>query len=131
MKRLLVILFALALLLACVPTPEEEFVVNKSDGTIEEIIHATAAPDGDVIEALSGETKAPAQETTAPEAPAVRTYSWKDSFSVPAAMDRLDVTVNAEVAYPESGAAPVYRIGFAAPESDQIYRLLRIFFRRR
>ena len=128
MKRIAMILLSLVILLACVPTPEEEFVVNKGDGTLEEIIHATAAPDGDVIEALSGETKAPAQVTTAPEAPAVRTYSWKDSFSVPAAMDRLDVTVNAEVAYPESGAAPVYRIGFAAPESDQIYRLLRIFF---
>ena len=132
MKRIAMILLSFLLLLACVPTPEEEFVVNKGDGTLEEIIHATAIPDsepdGDVIEALPGATKAPAQVTTAPEAPAARTYSWKDSFSVPAAMDRLDVTVNAEVAVPESGAAPVYRIGFAAPESDQIYRLLRIFF---
>ncbi len=132
MKRIAMILLSFALLLACVPTPEEEFVVNKGEGTLEEIIHATAIPDsepnGDVIEALPGATKAPAQATTAPEAPAVRTYSWKDSFSVPAAMDRLDVTVNAEVAVPESGVASVYRIGFAAPESDQMYRLMRTFF---
>ena len=31
MKRLIVLLLSLALLLACVPTPEEEFVVNKGD----------------------------------------------------------------------------------------------------
>ena len=54
MKRIIILCLSLALLLACVPTPEEEFVVNKGDGTLEEIIHATAAPDGDVNEALSG-----------------------------------------------------------------------------
>lgn len=31
MKRVLVILLSLAMLLACVPTPEEEYVVNKGD----------------------------------------------------------------------------------------------------
>lgn len=36
MKKLIVTIMILSLLLACVPTPEEEFVVNKSDGTLED-----------------------------------------------------------------------------------------------
>ena len=44
MKRLLVILLALTLLLACVPTPEEEYVVNKGDDTVEQKLNE---PQGD------------------------------------------------------------------------------------
>ena len=58
MKRLLVIFLSFALLLACAPTPEEAFVVNKGDGTFEELIRVTAAP----------ERVEPAAENTAPEA---------------------------------------------------------------
>ena len=41
MKRLLVILLALALLLACVPTPTEEVVLNKTEGRLEAAITET------------------------------------------------------------------------------------------
>lgn len=44
MKRLPIILLSLVLL-ACVPTPEEEFVVYRGDGKLEETIRETAAPD--------------------------------------------------------------------------------------
>ena len=45
MKRIVVILLLLALL-ACVPTPEEESVKNKANGTLEEMIRAeSSAPD--------------------------------------------------------------------------------------
>ena len=40
MKRMLPLLFAL-MLLACVPTPSEEAIVNKSDGSM---VQAIAAP---------------------------------------------------------------------------------------
>lgn len=45
MKRILVVLLSLALLLACVPTPEQEFVVNKADGVLTERIAASPAEE--------------------------------------------------------------------------------------
>ena len=44
MKRISLILLSLALLAACVPTPETEFVVNKGDHTAEQKINATPKP---------------------------------------------------------------------------------------
>ncbi len=44
MKRLFVLLLALMLLAACQPTPEEEFVVNKGDDTVEQKLNE---PQGD------------------------------------------------------------------------------------
>lgn len=44
MKRIIVVLLSLALLCACVPTPEQEFVVNKGDDTVEQKLNE---PQGD------------------------------------------------------------------------------------
>ena len=41
---LLALLLLAALLPACQPTPEEDIVVNKGDGTLEAAIAATAVP---------------------------------------------------------------------------------------
>ena len=38
MKRIILLCISLSLLLACVPTPEEEFIVNKGDGVLTEKI---------------------------------------------------------------------------------------------
>ena len=43
-KKVMSCLLAAALLSACQPTPEEEFVVNRLDGALEEAIAATAVP---------------------------------------------------------------------------------------
>lgn len=43
-KKALSVLLLGLLLCACVPTPEEEVVVNKGDGTFEELIKVTAEP---------------------------------------------------------------------------------------
>ncbi len=51
MKRILVMILALSLLLACVPTPEQEFVVNKGDDTVEQQLNATPDPDSASIAA--------------------------------------------------------------------------------
>lgn len=51
MKRLPVILLSLSLLLACVPTPEQEFVVNKGDDIVEQQLNATPDPDNGSIAA--------------------------------------------------------------------------------
>ena len=121
-----------AVLAACKPTPTEDFVVNKSDGKLEDIIAAEPEPESDTVgfeadESTPGQTPLrPAQE--APEPVPVTEVQWTDSFSVNAAMDRLDIVIDANVQVPESGTAPVYRIGFAAPDAEETNRLLQIFF---
>ena len=44
MKRLAVMFLSLALLLACVPTPDHEFVIGKQDADIDAVLLQTAAP---------------------------------------------------------------------------------------
>ena len=39
MKRIVVILLSFLLLLACVPTPEEEIIISKADENLEQAIH--------------------------------------------------------------------------------------------
>ena len=65
------LLMAAALLPGCQPTPEEEFVVNRLDGALEEAVLATPAP--------------PAQYE-APE-------RWTESFDVRGQTVRIDVAV--------------------------------------
>lgn len=98
MKRIIIVLLSLALLAACVPTPEKEFVVNKQDDLLEQRLSATpipvpasagkgaetapqptvkieAEPETDVIAAPSGEPvrepiTAPSEKPTAEMTPA-------------------------------------------------------------
>ena len=61
MKRIIILCLSLALLLACVPTPEEEFVTNKSDGVLQDKIAAApvevsfAAPSHLVLDPIDGQ----------------------------------------------------------------------------
>ena len=50
MKRIIIVLLSLVLLAACVPTPEEEFIVNKGDGVLTEKI-AEKPVEANVFEA--------------------------------------------------------------------------------
>jgi hypothetical protein len=136
MKRIAILLLAALLLAACQPTPQTEIVVNKADGRLEDIIAATAEPQSETVAIAPETNRTPESESpapveakpSAPLAPRMRTVDWSDSFSVAAAMDRLDVTIDASVEIPESETAPVYRIGFAPPYADEATRLLRVFF---
>ena len=59
MKRILLLLLTV-LLLACVPTPEQEYVVNKSDDVLEEKLHATPIPSSeDTVDAVPSEVSEP------------------------------------------------------------------------
>ena len=84
MKRLFLIFLSLALLCACVPTPEEEFVVNKGDGVL----------TGKIAEKPAEEKvfDAPARVDEAIET------------------NGLTVTLAAEVALPEGGRYPVTEV---------------------
>lgn len=128
MKRIFVCCLLLALL-ACVPTPEQEIVVNRADGVLEDIIHPTEEPTHTAATLPNTGTNAPSPDATAEATPiSMKETRWEESFSVAAAMDRLDVFVDADVRYPESGTAPVYRIGYLPQDDLQVYTLLRTFF---
>lgn len=87
MKRIVILCLSLALLLACVPTPEEEFVVNKGDGS------AAAAGETDerVSEVLS----------TVPSA-------WTAAFSF--REGTVVVTVDAAIDVPQVDRFPIVEV---------------------
>ncbi len=68
MKRIIVICLILALLIACQPTPEQEVVFNKGDGTIEDVIESKPVTDYAIQSPSAGaeqpvaEPKPPADE---------------------------------------------------------------------
>ncbi|MBQ5985627.1 MAG: hypothetical protein IJL59_00045, partial [Clostridia bacterium] len=130
-KRML-LLCVCVMLSACMPTPQNEIVVNRADGGWEAIINGStpAATVG-----VYGATPVPDTQTVAPidtpplpmPSPAMDAIDWKDSFTVNAAMDEICVIVDAKVAYPHSGTAPVAAVGFQLPDVDRIDRLIAYF----
>lgn len=146
MKRLFVLLLALALLAACVPTPEQEYVVNKQDDLLEKKLNAAPLPiPEDTIRAEASEpttnlgpgaASAPAPEETgkpqagepaASEQPVMRqTFPahWNDSVSV---TDKLNITIDAQIVTRADGVYPVYRTkerSFAKEEALSILNAL-------
>lgn len=101
MKQLLITLLSLALLLACVPTPEEEFVKNKSDGTLEELIHEQTSPSA-TIPAETGEVNPLYAQLGAPE----RFTMEPETRTVP--FSNLTISADAVVVLPNVSAIPVY-----------------------
>jgi hypothetical protein len=95
MKRLLILLSAL-LLCACVPTPEQEFVVSKADDTLEIRLSATAKPSGAPSD--GGETPVPAVQTIPDR--------WTETFE---ANDTLTLLFDAEIVQKADGVCPVFR----------------------
>ena len=95
MKRIIILCLSLALLLACVPTPEEEFVVNKGDGS------AAAAGETDerVSEVLS----------TVPSA-------WTAAFSF--REGTVVVTVDAAIDVPQVDRFPIVEVTPAAVDAQ-------------
>ncbi len=134
MKRILAMLLLSVMLLAvaCQPTPTEDFVVNKAEGKLEDIIAAANGPESETVEIVPQPgveaQPQPDAQPSAPERVRMTEVRWTDEFSVAAAMDRLDVSIDAIVQTPESGTAPVYRIGFAPPDAEKAERLVRVLF---
>ncbi len=87
MKRIIILCLSLALLLACVPTPEEEFVVNKGDGSA----------------AAAGETNERVSEvlSTVPSA-------WTAAFSF--REGTVVVTVDAAIDVPQVDRFPIVEV---------------------
>ena len=121
MKRTFCILLCLVFL-ACQPTPEVEYVKSKADGTLEQAIFVvadTAAPESEATE--------PMTPTAQPVAVPMTETPWNESFSVAAAMDRIDVTVDATVRCPADGTAPAASMRFGMPDEATVQTLIATF----
>ena len=116
MKKAILILLSLVLLAACQPTPEEETVINKTEGRLEQTIEGSG-PVPAYTEETAGSLRA---SVGAPEHEA-------DSFSGKVFGGTMDVTVDADVFVPSVSTVPVYRValgGYSAEEKEKMVKSL-------
>ena len=123
MKRMLRILLPLMLFLACVPTPEEDAVVNKTEGKLEETITQMSPVS--------------AYRTEDVQMQAAPTGTLRSSVGAPEHCTEelenrvfggvLQITVDADVEVPDVSAVPVFSAqikAFSAEEKERIAKLL-------
>ena len=97
MKRTIVILAALLLLAACQPTPTEEVVVNKEDGTLETAIHSEPQTSAEAVQTVREALGVPEKASL--------------TISGPVYGGTLHVEMDAAVHMPEVDRVPVLRAG--------------------
>ncbi len=114
MKRIFALLLCLALLIACVPTPDEDLVANKAEGRLEGLI------EEDAIEAY---------------APKSEVHSLKSRLGAPDTVQEeltgkvwggtLHIVLDAEVEVPEVSTVPVCTIGQKRFSPEQKERFVK------
>ena len=92
MKRLTILLLAL-LLCACLPTPEQEFVVNKADDDVTIKLEASAKPAADTL---------PNEGAAVQKIP----DRWTETVE---ANDTLTLAIDAEIVRKADGIFPIFR----------------------
>ena len=123
MKRIIVIFLILALLAACQPTPETEFVTHKD--TEEMLEKAAATPVSDVV-GYSGSTDANGE---LPEAPHIRErYQIPETLSetVTEADGHFTVNIDARVEVPDVVDIPIIRVEHGTFTQEEITRLYNV-----
>ena len=137
-KFCIVMLLFVLVFTGCLPTPTEEAVIHKNEGTLEQQINATAAPAYQITidakeQTASEVTAHEAIETTAtPKENTLRTAVGapervQDSFDGPAVGDRLYIEMDAAVEVPNVEKVPVLRgrVGYAPEQAaERITKLL-------
>ncbi len=123
MKRISLILLSLALLAACVPTPETEFVVNKGDHTAEQKINATPKPQAetDTVKTEPGATQQPVGE---------RRFAARWDEETVTIGERITYSVHADVVQKADGLYPVYRLKDAPLDEDTARALAQMILGR-
>lgn len=121
MKRLLIILLSLALL-ACVPTPEQEFVISKRDTDTDAVLLRTPEPlaGGAAVNSNGepgGETQSAPHVTLAERLGAPAHYT-EEEFSRKVPFDTLKVQIDADVHVPDTEKVGVYTATFDVPFSE-------------
>ncbi|MBR0356815.1 MAG: hypothetical protein IJH54_04980, partial [Clostridia bacterium] len=137
-KSCIFILIFVLIFAGCLPTPTEEVVIHKNEGTLEQQLSATAAPayqitidaeeqkepEATVREAV--DTTAAPRENTLREAVGAP-ERVQDSFDGPAVGDRLYIEMDAAVEVPNVEKVPVLRgqVGYAPEQAaERIAKLL-------
>ena len=118
MKRLIAILILLAMLTACLPTPEQEFVISKRDADIDTAVLTTAAPiDGETVGTADGEAANVPHVALADRlgAPA---HCTEEVFEKKVPFDMLTVSIDADVHVPDTARVGVYTATFDVPFSE-------------
>ena len=118
MKRIVVILLSFLLLLACVPTPEEEIIISKADENLEQAIHhsepvASYVPTESEDHSLRGMLGVPDR--------------WTDAYEGSIFGGKLMVSIDAATEVPEVERVPVFagRLDGARPEeAERLAKLL-------
>lgn len=122
MKRIIILLLTLAMLAACVPTPETEFVTHKD--TEEMLEKAAATPASDAV-SLAGGTDA---NGDLPEAPHIRErYRIPETLSetVTEADGHFTVNIDARVEVPDAVDIPIIRVEHGTFTQDEITRIFK------
>ncbi|MBR4906679.1 MAG: hypothetical protein IKZ44_07455 [Clostridia bacterium] len=107
MKRMIIVFLALSMLVACVPTPEHEFIVNKGDSTVEDKINAAPKPAEDTVQQEGAASGDPVAPVDAPTQPQLFPDRWDED--VVQINDRVSISVHADVIQKADGLYPVYR----------------------
>ena len=111
MKRLIAGFISLVFLCACVPTPEQAFVVSKADNVLEQKLQATPKPVEDTVPALPEGQTAQAQSMPETTGTPTQTQFFPDRWDEDAQSirDHVTLAVHADVIAKADGLYPVYR----------------------
>ena len=121
MKRIIILCLSLALL-ACVPTPEEEFVVNKGDDVVERKLNATPKPFSDAPKAAADASDPYAADPQISNAePTLTAQSFPDRWDAAPVevLEGFTIAAKADVITKADGLYPVYRTSGATFSKEQ------------
>ena len=127
-KSCIFILIFVLIFAGCLPTPTEEVVIHKNEGTLEQQILATAAPayqitiDAEEQKEPEATVRETVDTTAAPRENTLREAVGapervQDSFDGPAVGDRLYIEMDAVVEMPNVSKVPVFAVFNCAQKS--------------
>jgi hypothetical protein len=145
MKKHICIIFLAALLLfvACQPTPETEFVINKGDNVLEQKLYATPEPVSNTVSLHETASAAPnraevtdpavtqnTDSTNEPTAAPIRQQTFPDRWDEDGVQIRNYVTlsIHTDVETRADGLYPAYRTQAEPFTEDQIVRIADTLF---
>ena len=132
MKRIICILLLSALFLACVPTPEEEFIVSKSDNLAEQKILSAAVTE-ETVAVEKNDSEAPSaapllNDTAAPVKAQTFPTRW-DEDTVPI-REYVTLAIHADVESRADGVYPVYKTRSGTLTSEDVAALANRLLRK-
>ncbi len=135
MKKILVLFIAISILTACVPTPEEEVVLNKTEGRLEAAITETTPVPAYQTEEIAlqpnGTTQDAPKSTDEPQGTLRAALSapehYTDSVEGKVYGGMLQIEIDADIEIPNVSAVPVFSVQtktFSPEEKEKIAKVL-------